>query len=105
MTLDEARQLVIDGMNYAAYRETGSSLHDSDKNLLFGSDHYKSDRPVYEPSPWTEGDFEDKMAGLLVWANVLNRSARAFGDAQATLESEDSVLGRIIWRAKERKAK
>src|SRR5437867_941282 len=24
--------------NYAAYRETDSSLHDSDKNLLFGSE-------------------------------------------------------------------
>ncbi len=37
MTSDEARQLVIDGINYAAYRETDSSLHDSDKNHLFGS--------------------------------------------------------------------
>ena len=49
MTLDEARQLVIDGMNYAAYRETESSLHDSDKNRLFGSEHYTSGRPVYTP--------------------------------------------------------
>jgi hypothetical protein len=31
MTRDEARELVIDGINYAAYRETGSSLHDADK--------------------------------------------------------------------------
>jgi hypothetical protein len=45
MTPDEARQLVIDGMNYAAYRETDFSLHDSDKNRLFGSEHYASGRP------------------------------------------------------------
>jgi hypothetical protein len=66
MTTDEARQLIIDGINYAAYRETDSSLHDSDKNRLFGSEHYTSGRPVYNPSPWAEGDFEEKMATLLV---------------------------------------
>jgi len=104
MTLDEARQLVIDGMNYAAYRETDSSLHDADKNRLFGSEHYQSDRPVYGSSPWAEGDFEDKMATLLLWANVLNRSVPAFADAQTLLESEETVLGRIIRRARQRKA-
>jgi hypothetical protein len=46
MTSDEALQLVIDGINYAAYRETDSSLHDSDKNHLFGSEHCRSGRPV-----------------------------------------------------------
>jgi hypothetical protein len=104
MTLDEARQLVIDGINQAAYRETDSSLHDSDKNRLFGSEHYKSGRPVYKPSPWAEGDFEEKMAMLLVWANVLNRSARAFTTAQRLLEAEESVIGRVIRRAKHRQA-
>ena len=73
MTSDEARDLVIDGINYAAYREPDSSLHDSDKNRLFGSEHYRSGRPIYKPSAW-EDDFEAKMATLLVWANVLNRS-------------------------------
>ena len=51
MTESEARQIVIDGINYAAYHETNSSLYDSDKNRLFGAEHYKSDRPVYAPSP------------------------------------------------------
>ena len=100
MTLDEARQTVIDGMDYAAYRETDSSLHDSDKNRLFGSEHYKSDRPVYNPSPWAEGDFEEKMTTLLVSANVLNRSLPAFADAQRLLENEDSIIGRLIQRAR-----
>jgi hypothetical protein len=100
MTLDEARQLIIDGMDYAAYRETDSSLHDSDKNRLFGSEHYKSDRPVYNPSPWAEGDFEEKMTTLLVWANVLNRSLPAFADAQQLLEDEDTIIGRLIQRAR-----
>jgi hypothetical protein len=104
MTPDEARQFVIDGINQAAYRETDSSLHDSDKNRIFGSDHYKSGRPVYKPSPWAEGDFEEKMAMLLVWANVLNRSAPAFTAAQRLLEGEESVIGRVIRRAKHRQS-
>jgi hypothetical protein len=28
MTLDEAREVVIEGMNYAAYKETDSSLYE-----------------------------------------------------------------------------
>ena len=104
MTLSEARQLVIDGMDYAAYRETDSSLHDSDKNRLFGSEHYASGRPVYTPSPWAEGDFEGKMATLLIWANVLNCSVPAFTEAQQLLEGEESVIGRVIRRAKHRHA-
>lgn len=103
MTSEEARQLVIDGIDYAAYRETDSSLHDSDKNRLFGSEHYRSGRPVYKPSSWAEGDFEEKMVTLLVWANVLNRSVRAFTDAQRLLEGEESVIGRVIRLAKHRK--
>jgi len=104
MTPDEARHLVIEGINYAAYHETDFSLQDSDKNRLFGSEHYESGRPVREPSRWSEGDFEEKMAMLLVWANVLNRSVPAFTEAQKLLESEDSVVGRIIRSAKTRKA-
>jgi len=92
--------MVIEAINYAAYHETDFSLYDSDKNRLFGSEHYKSGRPVHEPSPWTEGDFEEKMAMLLVWANVLNRSVPAFTEAQKLLEGEDSVVGRIIRAAK-----
>jgi len=103
MTPDKARDLIIEGMNYAAYRETDFSLHDSDKNRLFGSEHYDSGRPVYDPSPWAEGDFEGKMATLLVWANVLNRSVPEFSEAQRLLESEDSVIGRVIQHAKNRK--
>ena len=100
MAPDEALQLIIEGMNYAAYHETDFSLYDSDKNRLFGSEHYNSGRPVYEPSPWAEGDFEEKMAMLLVWANVLNRSVSAFVEAERLLENEDSILGRVIRSAK-----
>jgi hypothetical protein len=98
MTSDEARHLIIEGLNYAAYRETDSSLHDSDKNRLWGSEHYNSARFVAKPSPWAEGDFEEKMATLLRWAGALNRSVPAFRDAQKLLESEDSVIGRVIRR-------
>ena len=96
MTPDEARELIIEGMNYAAYRETDSSLHDSDKNRLFGSDHYSSGRIVVTPSPWADGDFEEKMSTLLRWANVLNRSVPAFIEAQRVLENEDSTIGSVI---------
>jgi len=95
--------MVIEGINYAAYHETDFSLHDSDKNRLFGSEHYKSGRPVHESSPWAEGDFEEKMAMLLVWANALNRSVPTFTEAQKLLEGEDSLVGRIIRAAKNRK--
>jgi hypothetical protein len=40
------------------------------------------------------------MAALLRWANALNRSVPAFTEAQKLLEREDSVIGRIIQRAK-----
>ena len=99
MTLDEAREEVISGIDYAAYKETDSSLHDTDKNRLFGSEHYKSGRPVYKPSPGAEGDFEDKMATLLRMANALSRSVPAFRETQRLLENEESVLGRVVRRA------
>lgn len=99
MTLDEAREEIISGIDYAAYKETDSALHDVDKNRLFGSEHYKSGRPVYKPSPWEEGDFEGKMAILLRMANALNRSAPAFREAQRLLENEESALGRVVRRA------
>jgi hypothetical protein len=96
MTPDEARHLIIEGLDYAAYRETDSSLHDTDKNRLFGSEHYQSGRFVAKPSQWAEGDFEAKMTTLLRWANALNRSHPAFTQAQRLLEGEESIIGRII---------
>ncbi|MFZ0137272.1 MAG: hypothetical protein WAK89_09450 [Candidatus Sulfotelmatobacter sp.] len=98
MTLDEARELVVEGINYAAYRETDSSLHDSDKNRLFGSEHYKSNRVVVSSSPWAEGDFEEKMATLLRWARKLSQPVPAFEEAQRMLKNEESVIGRVIRR-------
>jgi hypothetical protein len=99
MTPQEARQEIISGIDYAAYRETDSSLYDADKNRLFGSEHYDSGRPIVRPSPWADGNFEEKMATLLVWANVLNRSVPKFKQAQQLLEGEDSVIGHVIRRA------
>src|SRR5258708_3877624 len=100
MTSDEARHLIIEGINYAAYRETASSLHDSDKNRLFGSEAYKSGRFIAQPSIWAEGDFEEKMAMLLRWASALNRSVAAFTEAEKLLGDEESVIGRVIRRTR-----
>lgn len=100
MTSEEARLLIVEGINYAAYKETDSSLHDSDKNRLLGFEHYNSGREVVKPSPWADGDFEERMAMLLRWANTLNRSVPEFTDAQKLLKDEDSAIGRVIRRAK-----
>src|SRR5689334_14965997 len=96
MMRDEACRVLIEGMNYAAYRETDSSLYDADKNCLFGSEEYNSGRSIEKPSPWAGGDFEQKMATLLGWARRLNISDPRFQEAQARLQSEDSVIGRVI---------
>jgi hypothetical protein len=100
ITLEEARLLIVEGINYAAYKETDSSLYDSDKNPLMDSEHYKSDRHIVKPSPWAAGDFEGKMATLLRWANTLNRSNPAFVQALNLLEADDSLIGRVIRRTK-----
>jgi len=102
MTLEEARLLIVEGINYAAYKETDSSLYDSDKNRLLGSEHYKSGRQIVKPSPWAEGDFEEKMATLLRWANTQNRSDHSFAQALNLLDGEDSLIGRVIQRSKTR---
>src|SRR5215468_1834813 len=96
MTPEEAREMIVEGIKYAAYRETDASLYDSDKNRLFGSKHYNSGRRVVKPSLWSEGNFEEKMAMLLRWANTLNASVPTFAQAQALLEAEDSIMGRVI---------
>src|SRR5437016_13942842 len=98
MILEEACQIIVVSTNCAGYKETDSSLHDSDKNRLFGSEHYRSGREVVRPNPWAESDFEEKMTMLLRWANKLNRSNPAFAEAQSLLEGEDSVsvIGRVI---------
>ena len=98
MTPDEARNLIIECLNYAAYRETNSSLHDTDKNRLWGSERYNSGHHIANPSPWAEGDFEQKMTVLLHWANILNRNRSAFVEAQDLLAREETPFGRIVRR-------
>lgn len=44
------------------------------------------------------------MAMPLVWANALNREVPGFTEAQRLLEGEDSILGRVIRNARNRKA-
>jgi hypothetical protein len=100
VTNDEARKILIEAIDYAAYRETESSLYDSDKNRLYGSEYYNSGRIVERPSPWAEGNFEKKMATLLRWATTLNASSPKFTEAQSLLRSENSVMGRVIRRAR-----
>lgn len=96
MTLIEAKELVISGMNYAAYKETGTSLYDEDKNRLFGSEHYISGRPIYSPSPWGTGEkFEIRMIELLRWALQLGSALGNYNEALRVLGQSDELLGRI----------
>jgi hypothetical protein len=55
---------------------------------------------IVKPSPWAEGDFEEKMNTLLRWANILNASVPAFKEVQTLLEDENLVLGKVIRRGK-----
>jgi hypothetical protein len=60
----------------------------------------ESGRLIVKPSPWAEGDFEEKMSALLCLANALNRSLPAFKEAQTLLEGENSVIGQVIRHSK-----
>jgi hypothetical protein len=82
-------------MNYAAYKETDSSLFDSDKNRLYGSDHYNSGRLIVRPSPWTD-DFETKMAQLLQWAHTFSRSDARFKNSIRVLLTDSSPIGNLV---------
>ena len=100
MTNTEAKELIISGMDYAAVRETDHSFWDSDKNRLFGEEHYVSGRPVFQPSVWGEGEqFEEQMAKLLRWAVQLGTSKGSYDEAIRVLLSGDHYLNRIIKRA------
>jgi len=100
LTVDEAKELLIDGMNFAAYREMNHSLWDSDKNKLFGAEHYQSGRPVFGPSVWGEGHtFEAKMAELPRWAFPLGSMEGSYQEAKKVLLAGDHYLNRILRRA------
>ena len=99
MTVDEAKELLIEGMNYGAYRETNQSLWDEDKNKLFGAERYQSGRPVLAPSVWGEGEaFEAKMTELLRWAVQLSSTKGSYREAIKVLLAGDHYLNRIIRR-------
>src|SRR4051794_9869479 len=104
VTESDAKELLIDGMNFAAYHETDHSLWDSDKNRLFGSEHFDSGRPVFSPSVWGEGkEFERRMAELLQWAVQLAQpdspQRKKSFDAFRLLLRGDHYINRVIRRA------
>ena len=98
MTVAEAKEILISAMDYMAYHEAGTSLYDSDKNRLFGADHYDSGWPVYSPSPWESKDFEKKMAELLQMAMSIPSTRAKYKQAIRTLLGRNLVLNRIILR-------
>lgn len=98
VTLTEAKETLISAMDYMAYREIGTSLYDSDKNRLFGEDHYNSGRPVYSPSPWEGKNFEKNMAGLLQMAMGIPSARAQYNQAIRTVLGRSLILNRIIIR-------
>jgi hypothetical protein len=103
LTEIEAKELIINGMNYAAYREVGTSLFVEDKNRLFGAEHFTLEPHTYsegKPSPWGTGqDFEEKMAELMRYAVRLGSSKGNYEDAIALLKSGNHYLNQIIQKA------
>ena len=100
VTVVEAKETLISLIDYVAYREIGTGLYDSDKNLLFGEKHYKSGRPVYSRSPWEGKRFEAKMAMLLKTAKCSKSTAGQYRDAIRHLRfSGGAGLNRVIVRS------
>jgi len=99
----QAKELIIDGMNYAAYKETDRSLFVEDKNRLFGAEHFALEPHAFDdgrPSPWGTGEqFESRMADLLRWAVALGSSQGDYQEAFAVLKRGDHYLNRIISKA------
>jgi hypothetical protein len=97
MTELEAKELLIGGINYGAYKETDHSLWPSDMNELFGRSHYPEDRPVFAPSVWGQGEeFEQHMVKLLKWAVELGTSKGDYAAAIEIMRASDGCLGRVI---------
>ena len=95
----EAKELLIDGINYAAYKETEHSLWPSDKNRLFGEPHYEEGLRDGK-STWGAGeDFESKMATLLRWAVQLGTTKGDYLLAIRQLVTGDHYINQIIRRA------
>lgn len=99
MTTVEAKELLINGINYIAYRETPHSLWPSDRNTLFGEEHYPP-RPIVSESVWgNDGQFESKMAELLRLAVHVGTTQGSYQEAIAILRDSDGPLGRVIRKA------
>jgi hypothetical protein len=99
MTEVEAKELLIDLINYAAYRETLHSLWPTDMNRLYGTKHYPEDRPDESPSVWEGEQFESKMAELLKWGVSLGSAKGDWRVAVRALRGGNHYLNRIIQRA------
>ena|SRR5690348_18440570 len=100
MTETEAKELLIGGMNYAAYKETGHSLWDSDMNKLFGEEHLRIRQTCLSGERWGDGEeFEKKMATLLRWAVQLGSALGSYPEAIRVLSSGEHYLNHIIRRA------
>ena len=95
MTVEEAKEIIIGAMNYAAYKETPHSLWTEDKNRLFGSTHFVSDRTALTSSVWAE-NFEAKMVELLRWASRLQSKDPKFKEAVYVLRDGNALLSTLI---------
>jgi hypothetical protein len=96
MTVNEAKELLISGMNYAAYKETERSLFVDDMNRLFGEPHYPPHSNPSGRSVSSNDDWEQRMAQLLEWAVKLGSRSADYDEAIQTLLAGDHYINRII---------
>ena len=105
MTEREAREIIISRMNYMAYSEYGCSLYASDKNRLYGAEHYQLEPnsvPNEESSAWAPGGRLEPMLPDLVlaaWISAPSEEKRTFEIAMSVVQLNRDSLGGIVRRA------
>jgi hypothetical protein len=95
-----AKEIIISAMNRVAYTEFGTSLYTSDRNRLFGSEHFVPEpytAPPDRPSPWQGEGSEEKLAEVLALASCFKD--QEFDQAIKTLLAGDHDLNKLIRRA------
>jgi len=105
VTETEAKELIISQMNYIAYREFDHSLFPSDRDRLFGAEHYQLEPHTFlpdTPSLWAPGqDLEAKMPELLTFAVISSEEGQKnrFRIALDLVRLEDGYLNQVIQSA------
>lgn len=111
MTLEQAKEVVIDRMNAIAYQEYDFSLFPSDRDRLFGTQHYQLEPHTYlpdYPSRWAPGqDLEPKLPELLAyaWSRAESSLDQHFLEALYVVRLSDGFLSDLIAQSERTRAR